>query len=448
MWIPAVTCSTCGRPNDFDFNFCCKCGTPPRRRRLLGPRDAAAVQRVAAETEHIRVRWEEIAAMTASRKWVTAVDAEVTRFEKFLAEHEPPKVMEEALPRDVVNFYLVREISGGQRTQFHRPECLFWGTGDFRGKPQACGCRMGMPRTTYVTNWGKLSSHFRTVLGRTTDWSPLTSTGNPCLSEEVRHHGEVLQREMEIAAVVTEKAVPVFSDKLAAVLEHLHGIVLMNPRTSVPAFAAAQDAAFLALLWSSGVRGGNLAPLREQQLWSLPGGSGILLHLFRHKTSVKEKKAKRMIAAAHPNVWLDPVRRLRAFLTIRKRVADAGAMPAEDFVFRRIVGGRITAEPFDIGSLNGRLVGYLRTLGLFVAGETVHGLRAAERIEAVLGDGDLQNILRNNDWASANVRDGYLDLCETVSLLYSKDASFRALSKDERIGAFRRLAAGDLERFQ
>lgn len=444
VFAPAKGCTWCGRPNDFDFRFCQACGrTPPSVGPVVATRsevDVAEAQRLA---DHIARRRIELRALHQSRDYTAAVDAEVMRLIAFLRLLDPPKAIESTLPRDVVDFYLAREVSGASRTQFHVAECIFWGQAVVQSKPQPCGCRMGVPPTTFSTNWGKLSKHFRTVLGRVDDWNPLTSTGNPCLSDEVKQHAEDLKLEAARAGVQKRKATPIFSDKLGAVVQSLFLRALKLGVTSVLGYALIQDATFLVLLWGTSTRGGNLDKIPAKRVFFLPEKAGVLIDLAEHKT-MQAVGAKRMVAMRQPNVWLDPVTRLEAFMAVRSKASAAGILPPSPYLFRKFTSSALTAEPFEVKTLNARLESYLVALGLFATGERVHGLRAAERIETVLTDGNYARALANNDWESTGVAEGYLGLCETISLIWAKDPSFQNLTHAAKLDYFRALSSKSL----
>lgn len=274
----------------------------------------------------------------------------------------------------------------------------------------------------------------------------MTSTGNPCRSDEITRHGRILQDEQDRAAVFSVKAAPVFSDKLSAVIRECHHRAIQAGLQTVRAFSLTQDAAFFALLWCSGSRGGNLDKVHLSQLSYLPNNSGVVIRLYQHKTSATLKKPKNMLAANQLNVWMNPVMRVRVFCSVRRSMETQGLLPEAPFFFRTVVKGAIKDVAFDIRSLNGRLEEYLSHLGMFVPGERVHGIRGAERLEKVVQDGDASHVRKVNDWADASAREGYLDLAEQISMAFSKDQSFRQLTEVDRLEYVRRIASGDLER--
>lgn len=188
----------------------------------------------------------------------------------FLGELGAPRTPFAATPSDIVQFLLSRDVGG--RTIVHKPSCpslAFAG----RGIPPVCSCPLRN-------------------LGLTQPWSQDAQRGNPVNSAEVKRFEKLNLREQAASGVVTLQA-PLFDESvfihfIRAGLQQWNS--LMAAKKWKKAALLARDLVFYAVLWYTGLRGGDALRILTQQVdFNAPTGNsdnpwGISLRIAVTKT--------------------------------------------------------------------------------------------------------------------------------------------------------------------
>ncbi|KAI8854273.1 hypothetical protein BC829DRAFT_439372 [Chytridium lagenaria] len=281
----------------------------------------------------------------------------------FLSSLIPPVDLTTANPSLVVNYLISKDIFAN--TQYHHLDCPHKGWSD--------------------------------------PWSPLTLSGNPADSSMVRSYLEFLQREGQAALLTPVKATPVFPEKLAAALSYWSSIADHAQRTRIDRSTLATHA---------GDRGSDIDCLDPNAITWLPDGNGIHISLYTGKT-IKARMVERIILCPSPTQTTCVIHALREYAMESRTMG----YPLLD---SRYVFPSITPVSYDPNStisypvMQQRFATALPERRCYI-NETLHGLRIASAISAVVADDGISAAMAAGHWRSPATAAQYSQLARAVT---------------------------------
>ncbi|KAI8853007.1 hypothetical protein BC829DRAFT_414137 [Chytridium lagenaria] len=220
----------------------------------------------------------------------------------------------------------------------------------------------------------------------------------------VRSYLEFLQREGQTALLSPVQATPVFPEKLAVALSYWSSIAAQARRSrsdrSTPRFTrlvALQNVAFCLLTSEAGYRGSDIDRLDPNAITWLPDGNGIHISLYSGKT-IKAGMVERIILRPGPTQSTCVIHALREY-AIESRTMGYPLLDG------RYVFPSITPVSYDPNStisypvMQQRFATALRARRCYI-NETLHGLRVASAISAVVTDDGISAAMATGHWRS------------------------------------------------
>ena len=360
-----------------------------------------------------------------------------SEFENFLKAAGSGRSMQDCLPKDVLLFLGHKDATGKGFTQVHAVECPFVGQLGLH----RCGC----PRRLGADSIKKLISNLKAifmVLGRGAGWIEQAVQGNPAASMEVLDYWLGVKDEQAEAHCRHRQAVPMFPDKLLRLVGYLYR-ELQLPLRPREKFLLLRDRAFFLLQFTLGSRGGDLAKLLIQEVFSEGVEGGLIIRQTYGKVRSEQVSVVRRGAQEDSC----PVLALAAYI---QGARDLGVDLDTGFVFRmttpdgRVLPGRIS-QP----AMNKRLELHLRAIGVF-EGETTHSLRGGCAIVLRLlhdSEGDARGHI---GWKSKTSWDHYSRM-HTFQSRAAAGTLARAFCMDEGVkghwGDFQSLELSKLKTF-
>ncbi|KAI8851810.1 hypothetical protein BC829DRAFT_414976 [Chytridium lagenaria] len=365
----------------------------------------------------------------ASLPKILLKDKTVSAFVSFLASLNPPSTLAAAEPisqqiRNTTTLpALIRVPLTPKKRTFIRCDATTCSL------PTRCPHRLSeahakllCPKRASPTSIQTHLSHLRTGLhaaGWTEPWSPISRTGNPADSHLVRSYIEFLQREGQSSLLAPVQATPVFPHKLAIAVSHWSYVAhdarqrrLQLPLEPYTRLVALQNIAFCLLTSEAGYRGADIDRLDPKAITWLPDGSGIHIALYTGKT-IKAGIIERIVIRSHSTPSTCVIHALREYA--RESHLLGYPLLAGLFVFPSI-----TSTTYDTTSsvtypvMQHRLVSALRTCNSYV-NETIHGLRVAAAISAVVAPDSIPAVMTVGHWRSPQTAARYSQLASAVS---------------------------------
>ena len=242
------------------------------------------------------------------------------------------------------------------------------------------------------------------ILGRRGEWDPLTLSGNPCASFEVRLYRSGYQRELWGQDIEPTAATPLRHDKVLALVVHLdakRALLTADPIYSESRFLQLRglllerDALLFTYLSASIQRGGEGARLRLCDIRtahsegvtgvSLPLGNALIADrapaVSVHPNGVKTRQRRdcgHFLLQPHPDSRVCFMSRLAHFSSSCRALGFPLRAPA-GFIFRIMDPQdrrRLIETPLSVSASLSRLRASLKSLGDY-QGETMHSFRRA-----------------------------------------------------------------------
>ena len=124
------------------------------------------------------------------------------------------KTLSNASPLDVCRFLAAKDPCG--KTQVHDHVCPNLGLHGLK----SCPCSKRLLYKTVDSYIGKLRSIFKDI-GRDGDWNSSLALGNAVVSSRVKDYLKAVTTEQLQAAVTPKQAIPLFSNKLIVLSQHI-----------------------------------------------------------------------------------------------------------------------------------------------------------------------------------------------------------------------------------
>ena len=126
-----------------------------------------------------------------------------------------------------------------------------------------CGYELRLAAGTVDSYVGQLRAQFNSA-GRTQPWRWGSSAENPCFSLRVKRYLKWVKLEQAEAHVIPRQAVPLFSDKMAWLVQQITSRLSAEGKDSGTIFAQRyiyfRDLAFFLCMWWAGDRAGEEEP--------------------------------------------------------------------------------------------------------------------------------------------------------------------------------------------
>ena len=200
-------------------------------------------------------------------------------------------------PRDVVGYFMSRDMDSKGQTWVHKDNCAAWGV---RNNP-GCACPKRMAYSSLRTQRYQLQGYLRDQ-GLVAPWNASTGTGNPCNSPYVQRYLDLISEEQCAAGVETVQAALIDETVFHRVMDTTLRACSQARKDGdvVEATLLAQDAFFYALLWNSGLRAGDALKLVAGQITATsptatkPFGQ-LIVDVTRAKAGVKLGSSQRVV---------------------------------------------------------------------------------------------------------------------------------------------------------
>lgn len=377
---------------------CVCCGNPLAQ--PAGPNTGT----VNIDLERIHNRIEELDTLLQARSYAKQKRSLEAELDRFLCNLSPAKNVSNATPEHIRMFLIHKETCG--RTKLHNASC------SFRGIPgkSVCDCPVTMSSKSVDSLIGKIRAIFRDA-GRTGEWNPATSTGNPASAQLLKRHVKCVIAEQTTAEVVHKQAVPLMFDKLSRLCRHLsYKCYVEQVQTAKVLYA--RDCAYFSLLSHSGGRGGDLGLLTSSRIFDMPESQGMLISQIEGKT-VNIDNPNNIILMLSKDPDICPVVHLSTYF---KTAARAGVNLHSGYLFRvRDPKTKLISDkPVTSGVMTDRLRTHLKAIDSY-AGETAHsGRRGCAIALRMLGLADC-SINSHIGWGSTAMLDHYARLGSSAS---------------------------------
>ncbi|KAI8484560.1 hypothetical protein Bbelb_376670 [Branchiostoma belcheri] len=240
VWVPAVNCSECWYPNDFDFNFCQKCGKPREGQNAKNKGRCLEVN-----LTEINARYDEIMGTQENSAYGKQKRVLVGLLSEFLAALNPPKTLENAAPSDIVKFLIFKDDVG--KTKVHKAGCQSNGPG-----LEACVCPNRLAFKTVDSHIGKLRAIFN-ERGKGGEWDERLGLGNPAASLVVKKYLKSVTEEQLQQGLTPRQAKPVFLENIVKVCKLIEQRRQLET-SAIKIFILARDEAIFKALFFAGDR--------------------------------------------------------------------------------------------------------------------------------------------------------------------------------------------------
>lgn len=403
VWVPAVACPACFKPNDEDFIFCSRCGF----HRELRPAGLAVVE---VDWDFIDERKRQLNEVALGFTHEKARDAEFLMFERFLFSGRVAKQATEATPVDVVEYLIWKESKG--RTQYHVMDCPEKGG---KGISQVCNCRVGAAKGSVQVTLSKIRMELR-ERGMTERWNSWNNKGNPVDSEMVVRHERLIRKESADAQVIPNRASPVWSYKIKRVVTMLFGYLyapMLGRESPLQRLIYSHDAFYFVLQMKAGRRCSDFSNIHVDSCLFLPEGKGMLFNVFWEK-AVRSGDESTFCVLKDEDSMMDVVTWFERY----KRFAALAALPlGSSYLFRHLTpwGTYDASVRMQSGTLNTRFVRYLQLAEVY-EGESLHGIRAGAGLEFLFAGHELAVIMAHQSWKSKRMGELYTE----CSLLFEE----------------------------
>lgn len=452
--IVACPCFGCSGPNYEQFRYCQWCGVA---RKML---KSDAITPLTIADHDISNRKKQLMLLSSEKTHAVAKLKEFDEFSMFLRSRSDASKRREdvfsAIPNDVVDYIIFRDLSGDGRTVVHKWECM---TRPMNGE---CGCPKRMSADTVRTLASKLKSKFY-ELGACGAWNSTAGSGNPADSGLVRTIVKSVKEEQGMAgvAVMSARRRALLPLKLKALLNKMRDLAdtefdnaikrkisLKLPQPNFGRYVRVlQDMAWIAIQYRALNRGSELSSLRVGQTAIGPNEECLVFHLSFTKVirggKSKEFGVKRLEG--------DPSCPVNIFRQYTEATRDLfgwdweldGAWVFDSFCMTTC---KRKGEPVSQQAMALRFKQYLvkldmddsDTTGVF---ETLHGLRAGGALAMAMEGESLTDIMLQGFWKSPKTALHYIGLLKAVvgkefmeALERSKDGSLLEVASDKEIG--------------
>ena len=396
IWKPALSCTRCSYPNDFDYKFCQRCGYGKDVVTRVASPDHVAIDNI-----RIKSRLRELEILRSSKPYQRQKDSLQRQLESFLDSLPSAKSIATASPSDVVNFLIWRDQFG--TTISHSRSCP-----DRASDNGKCPCHKGLSAGTIQNNIGKLITIFKHN-GRSSPWNDELNFGNPATHVSVKEYHSLVLEEQTIARTFPKQAVPFFMDKLVSLTSFLRNLMHQPGVKPSQLYILARDLAFFSIDFFSGDRGSDLGRVMVSDVLTTPGNNAFIFNQVFGKT-LRGNGSNVFAIREVPGSPVCPVKNLKCYLSVTKA---AGINLNPGFLFRSTDRhGYVTDKPFIGTAVANRLRKHLTDLSINT-GETMHSFRSGCSITLSLLGVPYATIAEHVGWKSVNTAI-YYSQCDKV----------------------------------
>lgn len=336
--------------------------------------------------------------------------------------------VEDCTPNDICLFLAWKDLSG--KTRIHDSSCKEVGE-----RIQNCNCPKRLA-------WGTVSglvSNLKTLfdkLGRRGQWSQVSRSGNPAVSETVHSFLDQIKVEQSKAHVMIKQAVPMFLSKLILISMYLDRQLEKTDLSLSSRFIYARDQAFFKLQFFATDRGADLGQMWAQEIRLLPNDMGLMIkHTWGKTQRLDKPKVFSIFRSETPMIC--PVQGLQNYVSIAKSMGfslDTG------FLFRPLSPkGEVLDQPLSGEAVYDRLKMYLKILNID-QGETPHSLRGGSAIalRETQNSQNLDGVMGHAGWKSESsaklyTRSNQTDQALSLSRSMANVGSFKEIrNRDQK----------------
>ena len=414
----------CEGPNYSDFRFCQWCGVP---RVMI---NVGAVELVKVKDELILERRYALCAAIALTSHSQSKDKEFASFERFLQGRTIEGLRRasafQAIPNDVVDFLVFRDISGEGRTVVHRPECMT--------RPSSgCDCPVRLSAESFRGIASRLRMRFY-ELGVCGAWNSTAGQGNPADSGLVAQIVKQVKEEQAKAGVniMSARRRALLPEKLAKLISCLANkanmafITAMAQRKEYggdldmkPYLRVLQDSAWFAVQFRSLNRGNELSNLRTGGAIFGPNKSCVIFQ-FTFSKVMRDGGTHEFGVQAREGDVTCPVKNFGKYVTASSGMFGWDWNLDGAFVFDSFdKKGQRTGKPVTAAAMAQRFQNYLKEFGMDDSETTgvlgsLHGIRAGGALARALEGESLADIMLQGFWKSPSAALHYIGLLQMV----------------------------------
>lgn len=419
---PAVGC---GGANFADFRSCQWCGSP----RVRIPTSIAS--QISTSEKDITGRREALMSDAQSKTHAQSKCKELASLGRFLLGRQSILLRRssvfQAIPGDIVDFLVFRDLSGDGRTTVHVHSCV--------ERPHSgCGCPVRLSAESFRGIASKLKTGFQ-ELGLRAAWNAITGEGNPADSGIVELAVKTFREEQAKAgvSVMSARRRALLPQKLELLMKNLEAkasvafqVAVENrarfsePIKLAPFLRILQDSAWFAIQFRSLNRGSELSNLRVGGTVFGPNKCCVGFQ-FSFSKVMRDGSSHEFGVSARENDITCPVLNFTRYVTASKSFfqwdweSHVGAFVFDSFSKNGVRSG----NPVSAGAMAQRFKAYLvefemndsASLGVL---ESLHGLRAGGALVLALEGKSLADIMSQGFWKSPQTAIHYIGMLECV----------------------------------
>ena len=397
--VTMVACPACHMSNRHDFRFCSVCGYARKRSTLT----AATLSNVDLGAINDRLR--SLQFTHQAKKQSKLKEKEMIAFEGFLRATGGVRTLHDAIPLDVLQFLVWRDLRGAGQTVVHRLACEDVAS----TSNSACGCPRRLSHESVRKIRSVLASAFTKTLGRTEPWSAASNTGNPADAPEVRDYVAWIHEEQARAGVSSSQATPLLIDKLRVLSVRLQALASDPLATPFQRLEARRELAWFLLAWHSTIRNGQIGATFVHSVIRTSDGR-LLFNWTWGKTVRDRARGPVPVEPYLPEPALCPVAAIKNWVAAAR---GAGWAMTGGYLFPPICRPRASASPLaplamvpgvpgDAEVMNARLRSRLQQWSSF-QGETLNGTRSGGALQSKMTGASAGAVDAQAGWTPAGL---------------------------------------------
>lgn len=399
----------CGGTNNSAFRFCQWCG----RARGTVPDPAGGAMLI--NEDAVGARKALLVDLIEGKAHSRSKSVEFESFQRFIASRPSVRCRRDsilsAIPEDVVDFLIHRDLSGAGKTVVHLDSCTA------RLPSGDCGC----PRRLAAETMRNIASKIRTRLyeiGCAGAWCAASSSGNPADSRAVDRVLTAVSEEQAKAgcSIVSARQRALLPGKLQLLIGAMSKVAdkALTDRRHVDFVRQLQDIAWICVQYRSLNRGAELSGLRCENTIFGPNGCCAVFQ-FTFSKVLRGGASHEFAVKARPGDMTCPVFRLRLYVRMSARFLKWDWTLGGHFVFSQFdsYGARLLAGVTQ-GAMGARFSKHLQAHSLGDK-EALHGLRAGGALSLALQGQSLADIMLQGFWAQPASARHYVGLLAEVA---------------------------------
>ena len=317
----------------------------------------------------------------------------------------------EAIPADVVDFLVHRDLTGNGRTIVHRPDC------NDRDTP-GCGCPARMAQSGVHTLLSKVKTRLY-ELGCSGEWDSRSGTGNPADSSVVQKYLIAIKEEQGRAGctAVSARQRAMLPQKLQRLVESMRDqAYAAYAKDKVKWVSILQDIAWITVQFRSLNRGAELSFLRTDMTIIGPNDSCVVFQVTFSKV-IRGDSTREFGCAEIPGDPTCPVRAFKQYVEETNKLFRWAWDKGSYWVFPYIgMRGDRLADNVTASAMAQRFNKYLKVLDPEESEqhESLHGLRAGGALDMAREGKVLKEVMLQGFWRSPKTALRYIGLLEGI----------------------------------